>query len=43
MEENYLHLRHKQKPYRKRYASSTNSTKGIPNRVDIDQRPQSCK
>ena len=36
----YLHLRHKQKPYRKRYASNTNSTKGIPNRVDIDQRPQ---
>ena len=36
----YLHLRHKQKPYRKRYGSSTNSTKGIPNRVDIDQRPQ---
>ena len=36
----YLHLRHKQKPYRKRYASSTNSAKGIPDRVDIDQRPQ---
>jgi IS30 family transposase len=35
----YLHLRHKQKPYRKRYGSSTNSAKGIPNRVDIDQRP----
>jgi len=36
----YLQLRHKQKPYRKRYGSSTNSSKGIPNRVDIDQRPQ---
>ncbi len=37
----YLQLRHKQKPYRKRYGSScTNSAKGIPNRVDIDQRPQ---
>ena len=36
----YLHLRHKHKPYRKRYASSTNSAKGIPDRVDIDQRPQ---
>lgn len=36
----YLHLRHMQKPYRKRYASSTNSTKGIPDRVDIDQRPE---
>ena len=34
----YLQLRHKQKPYRKRYGSSngcTNSAKGIPNRVDI--------
>lgn len=36
----YLHLRHKQKSYRKRYGSSTNSAKGIPDRVDIDQRPQ---
>lgn len=36
----YLYLRHKQKPYRKRYASNTNSTKGIPHRVDIDQRPK---
>jgi IS30 family transposase len=35
----YLHLRHKQKPYRKRYGSaSTNSAKGIPDRVDIDER-----
>lgn len=37
----YLQLRHKHKPYRKRYGSaSTNSAKGIPDRVDIDQRPQ---
>jgi len=37
----YLHLRHKQKPYRKRYGSaSTNSAKGIPDRVDIDERPE---
>ncbi|PHS36897.1 MAG: IS30 family transposase [Sulfurovum sp.] len=36
----YLHLRHKHKAYRKRYGSSTNSTKGIPDRVDIDQRPK---
>ena len=39
--EMYLHLRHKQKPYRKRYGSaSTNSAKGIPERVDIDERPE---
>jgi IS30 family transposase len=37
----YLHLRHKQKPYRKRYgSSSTNSSKGIPDRVDIGERPE---
>ena len=36
----YLYLRHKQKPYRKRYAASTNSSKGIPDRVDIDLRPE---
>lgn len=36
----YLHLRCKQKPYRKRYASNTNSSHGIPDRVDIDQRPE---
>lgn len=36
----YLQLRRKQKPYRKRYGNSTNSTKGIPERIDIDQRPQ---
>jgi IS30 family transposase len=37
----YLHLRHKQKPYRKRYGStSANSAKGIPDRVDIDERPE---
>ena len=36
----YLHLRHKQKPYRKRYGSNCiNISKGIPNRVDIDERP----
>lgn len=34
----YLKLRHKNKPYRKRYGSSNNKT-GIPNRVDIDERP----
>jgi IS30 family transposase len=36
----YLHLRCKTKPYKKRYGYSTNSTSGIPNRVDIDQRPE---
>jgi len=36
----YLNLRCKAKPYRKRYGASSNSTRGIPNRVDIDQRPQ---
>ena len=36
----YLYLGHKQKPYRKRYGSSRNSAKGIPDRVDIDKRPQ---
>jgi IS30 family transposase len=40
----YLHLRHKQKPYRKRYGStSANSGKGIPDRVDIDERPRGNK
>lgn len=37
----YLHLRHQAKPYRKRYGSTTNSSRGIPNRVDIDERPAS--
>ena len=35
----YTHLRHQAKPYRKRYGSAHNRT-GIPNRVDIDQRPE---
>ena len=34
----YKHLRHQNKRYRKRYGSSNNRT-GIPNRVDIEQRP----
>ncbi len=34
----YTHLRHQGKTYRKRYGSAHNRT-GIPNRVDIDQRP----
>jgi IS30 family transposase len=36
----YKHLRHQSKPYRKRYGSTTNSSRGIPDRVDIDQRPE---
>ena len=35
----YKHLRHQNKTYRKRYGSAHNRT-GIPNRVDIDQRPE---
>ena len=35
----YKYLRHQHKKYRKRYGSAHNRT-GIPNRVDIDQRPQ---
>lgn len=35
----YQHLRHQNKTYRKRYGSAHNST-GIPNRVDIDKRPE---
>lgn len=35
----YKHLRHQGKPYRKRYGSAHNRT-GIPNRVDIDERPE---
>jgi IS30 family transposase len=35
----YLNLRRHEKKYRKRYGSSTGSVKGIPNRVDIDERP----
>lgn len=34
----YKHLRHQGKTYRKRYGSAHNRT-GIPNRVDIDNRP----
>jgi len=34
----YKHLRHQNKTYRKRYGSAHNRT-GIPNRVDIDERP----
>ena len=36
----YLNLRHHAKKYRKRYGSITGSCKGIPNRVDIDKRPE---
>lgn len=35
----YEHLRHQNKTYRKRYGSSRNRS-GIPNRVDIDERPE---
>jgi IS30 family transposase len=35
----YKHLRHQGKPYRKRYGYPNNRT-GIPDRVDIDQRPE---
>lgn len=35
----YLNLRRHSKKYRKRYGSNTGSVKGIPNRVDIDERP----
>jgi len=35
----YKHLRHQNKTYRKRYGSAHNKT-GIPNRVDIDKRPE---
>ena len=34
----YKHLRHQAKPYRKRYGYTNNRT-GIPNRIDIDERP----
>lgn len=36
----YLNLRRHAKKYRKRYGSGTGSAKGIPNRVDIDERPE---
>jgi IS30 family transposase len=35
----YEHLRHQNKTYRKRYGHARNRT-GIPNRVDIDERPE---
>jgi IS30 family transposase len=37
----YKHLRHQAKRYRKRYGSAHNRT-GIPNRVDIDERPEAA-
>lgn len=36
----HLHLRRHAKKYRKRYGGKTGSAKGIPNRVDIDERPE---
>jgi IS30 family transposase len=36
----YLNLRRHAKKYRQRYGSRTGSVKGIPNRVDIDERPE---
>lgn len=35
----YTHLRHQNKTYRKRYGSARNRS-GIPNRTDIDERPE---
>lgn len=35
----YTHLRHQEKTYRKRYGSAHNRN-GIPDRADIDERPQ---
>jgi len=35
----YTHLRHQNKTYRKRYGSPRNRS-GIPNRTDIDERPE---
>ncbi|MDR4652749.1 MAG: hypothetical protein MRJ52_10170 [Nitrosomonas sp.] len=35
-----MNLRHHTKKYRKRYGSITGSRKSIPNRVDIDGRPE---
>jgi IS30 family transposase len=37
----YKHLRHQNKTYRKRYGHPRNRT-GIPNRVDIDERPEAA-
>ena len=37
----YTHLRHRNKTYRKRYGSVNNRSKhGIPDRVDIEERPE---
>jgi IS30 family transposase len=39
----YKHLRHQNKTYRKRYGASNSRTKnGIPDRVDIDKRPDAA-
>ena len=39
----YNHLRHRNKTYRKRYGSAHNRSKnGIPDRVDIDKRPEAA-
>lgn len=37
----YTHLRHQNKTYRKRYGADRNRN-GIPNRVDIDERPEAA-
>ena len=37
----YTHLRHQNKTYRKRYGSARNGS-GIPNRTDIDERPEAA-
>jgi IS30 family transposase len=37
----YKHLRHQNKTYRKRYGSARNRS-GIPNRTDIDERPEAA-
>lgn len=37
----YTHLRHQKKTYRKRYGSPRNRN-GIPNRTDIDERPEAA-
>ena len=37
----YTHLRHQSKTYRKRYGSARNRS-GIPNRIDIDERPEAA-
>ena len=37
----YQHLRHQNKTYRKRYGSAHNRS-GIPNRVDLDERPKAA-